>query len=189
VELRPPRRRDSAAWSRLRTRNADWLGPWEATAPPQEAGPRPFTYAQMLRRWRRDARTGTLLPFFLTYESSLAGQLNVAGISYGAMRSAHVGYWVDRGVAGRGVMPTALALAVDHCFGVLRLHRIEVNIRPENRASRRVVEKLGFREEGRRLRMLHIDGAWRDHVSYALTTEDVPGGLMRRWRAGEARSS
>jgi len=92
-------------------------------------------------------------------------------------------------VAGRGRRPTAVARAVDHGFSTAGLHRIEVNVRPENVASRRVVEKLGFRDEGVRPRMLHIDGAWRDHISYALTVEDVPGGLLRRWRAsrvGEA---
>lgn len=98
------------------------------------------------------------------------------------------GYWVDRDVAGRGVTPTALALAVDHCFFTVGLHRIEVNIRPENQASLRVVHKLGFREEGLRERFLHIDGAWRDHLSFALTADDVPGGLMRRWRASRAVS-
>jgi ribosomal-protein-alanine N-acetyltransferase len=75
-----------------------------------------------------------------------------------------------------------MALAVDHAFAS-GLHRIEVNIRPENKASRRVVEKLGFREEAYHPRYLHIDGAWRDHVGYALTTEDVSadGGLLARW--------
>ncbi|WP_040727590.1 GNAT family N-acetyltransferase, partial [Nocardiopsis chromatogenes] len=43
--------------------------------------------------------------------------------------------------------------------------------------------KLGFREEGVRQRQLHIDGAWRDHICYALTVEDVPGGLLSRWRS------
>jgi hypothetical protein len=71
---------------------------------------------------------------------------------------------------------------VDHCFLTLGLHRIEVNIRPENRASLRVVEKLGFRPEGLRRRYLHIDGAWRDHLTFALTVEDVPEGLLPRWR-------
>lgn len=189
VGLRPPRRRDGPAWAAVRARNVDWLRPWEATSPPGSEVPVPTTYARLLRYWRREARAGTMLPFFVTYDGDLAGQLTVAGISYGAFRSAHVGYWVDHAVAGRGVMPTALALAVDHCFGVLRLHRVEVNIRPENRASRRVVEKLGFRDEGVRQRMLHIDGGWRDHVSYALTAEEVPGGLVRRWRAEQTRSS
>lgn len=187
VGLRPPRRRDAAAWSDNRVRNADWLRPWEATTPP-DGFAAPATYRQMLRRWRREARSGLLLPFVITYEGRFAGQCTVASITYGAARSASVGYWVDQAVAGRGVMPTALALVVDHCFDALRLHRIEVNIRPENRASRRVVEKLGFREEGLRARMLHIDGAWRDHVSYALTVEEVPHGLMQRWRDARARS-
>ena len=96
----------------------------------------------------------------------------------GSARSAQIGYWVDKRVAGRGVIPTAVALAVDHCFFTVGLHRLEANIRPENTASRRVVEKLGFREEGIRRRHLHIDGAWRDHICYALTVEDVPGGPL-----------
>ena len=68
----------------------------------------------------------------------------------------------------------------------LKLHRIEANIRPENHASRRVVEKLGFREEGMRRRHLHIDGAWRDHLCYAVTIEDAPGGLLPRWRSARS---
>jgi ribosomal-protein-alanine N-acetyltransferase len=78
-------------------------------------------------------------------------------------------------VAGRTVTPTALALAADHAVGTLGLHRIEVNIRPENTASLAVVRKLGFRTEGLRPHYLHIAGAWRDHLSFALTTEDLAG--------------
>jgi ribosomal-protein-alanine N-acetyltransferase len=124
----------------------------------------------------------------VTYDGELAGQLTVGGITYGSLCSAHIGYWVDSRVAGRGVMPTAVALAVDHCFRVLGLHRIEVNIRPENTASLRVVEKLGFREEGLRRSFLHISGAWRDHRSFALTVEDVPEGLLNRWHASQQRA-
>jgi ribosomal-protein-alanine N-acetyltransferase len=141
----------------------------------------------MVRRLRREARQGRSLPFAVTYEHRFVGQLTVNGITWGSFRSGYVGYWIDQAYAGRGVIPTALALTVDHCFAV-GLHRIEVNIRPENAASRRVVEKLGFRQEGLRSRMLHIDGAWRDHLSYALTAEDVrPEGLLTRWRASRAR--
>ncbi len=61
-----------------------------------------------------------------------------------------------------------------------------MNIRPENTASLRVVEKLGFRDEGLRLRYLHIDGAWRDHRTFALTRDEVPDGLLRRWTASGA---
>ena len=73
-----------------------------------------------------------------------------------------------------------MALAADHCWFALGLHRIEIAIRPENTASLRVVDKLGFRFEGERPRYLHIDGDWRDHRVFALNAEEVPGGLMAR---------
>ena len=99
----------------------------------------------------------------------------------GSFRSCYVGYWVSRAVAGQMVIPTALALAGDHVLGTVGLHRIEVNIRPENTASLAVVRKLGFRYEGRRPHYLHIAGEWRDHLSYALTVEDLAGEtLMER---------
>ena len=91
-----------------------------------------------------------------------------------------MGYWVDRAHAGRGITPTAVALACDHCFTGLGLHRVEIAIRPENAASLRVMEKLGFAEIGLAPRYLHIDGAWRDHRLFALTAEDVPQGVLAR---------
>jgi ribosomal-protein-alanine N-acetyltransferase len=45
-----------------------------------------------------------------------------------------------------------------------------------------VVEKLGFRQEGLHERYLAIDGAYRDHIGYAVTIEDVPEGMVQRWR-------
>ena len=148
----------------------------------------PTSYRQMVRRFAAQARAGEALPWVITYEGRLAGQLSISGITWGSARMGSAGYWVDRDLAGRGVTPTALALAVDHCFFTVGLNRVEVNIRPENQASLRVVRKLGFREEGLRERFLHIDGAWRDHVSFALTADEVPGGLLRRWRASRAVS-
>ncbi|WP_323748065.1 GNAT family N-acetyltransferase [Catenulispora rubra] len=111
----------------------------------------------------------------------LVGQLTVSSITWGSLRSANIGYWVDETVAGRGITPTAVALAVDHCFRAAGMHRIEVCIRPENAASLRVVHKLGFRSEGLRRAYLHIDGGWRDHEAFALTAEEVPDGLLARW--------
>jgi ribosomal-protein-alanine N-acetyltransferase len=185
VELRPLRMRDASAWVESRKRNVEWLRRWEATPP---AGPGVFgtstaVFTGMTRRLRAEARGGRGLPFAVVVDGSFAGQLNVAGIVRGSLESASIGYWVDQRVAGRGVMPTCVALATDHCFDVVGLHRIEVNIRPENEASRRVVEKLGFRLEGTRERFLHISGDWRDHLSYALVREDVPGGLLARWHS------
>lgn len=188
VGLRPLRRRDAAEWRRLRAVNAAWLRPWEATSPvPAEV---PVGYSGMLSFFRSEARHGRMLPFALTYDGRLAGQVTVSGVVLGSLRSASLGYWIDSALAGRGVVPTAVALAVDHCLGPVGLHRVEINIRPENTASLRVVEKLGFRYEGRRHRMIHIDGDWRDHLSFALTKEEVPGGLLARWRsaAGAVRA-
>ena len=135
----------------------------------------------MVRYLRSEARHGRMLPFVVTYDGDLVGQLTVGGVTYGSLCSAHIGYWVDQRVAGRGVMPTAVALAVDHCFTTLRLHRVEINVRPENTASLRVVEKLGFRDEGLRRGYLHIAGAWRDHRLFAITREEAPQGVLRRF--------
>jgi ribosomal-protein-alanine N-acetyltransferase len=105
------------------------------------------------------------------------GQLTVAGITLGSLRSATIGYWIDSQVAGRGLTTMAVAMACDHCFRALRLHRIEIVIRPENAASLRVVEKLGFRHEGFRPAYLHIDGAWRDHEVFALNADEAPPSM------------
>jgi ribosomal-protein-alanine N-acetyltransferase len=184
VCLRPVRVRDASAWREARVRNAAWLRPWEPTNPEtplyrSSIGP----YVGMARTMRREARQGLALPWVVTYGGRFVGQLTVGGMVWGSARTGQVGYWIDQAAAGRGVIPTALAMAIDHCFFVVGLHRVEASIRPENQASRRVVEKLGFREEGLRRRYLHIDGAWRDHLCYALTVEDARGGLLTRWRS------
>ncbi|MGL4173812.1 MAG: GNAT family N-acetyltransferase [Actinomycetota bacterium] len=181
VGLRPLRVRDASTWRQLRWAHADWLRPWDATAPePAEPGQ---GFAALVRSQTRDARAGRGLPFSLTYEGTMIGQLSVSGITWGSMRSAHVGYWISRDFAGRGITPTAVALAVDHCLFTAGLHRLEVNIRPENTASLRVVQKLGFRDEGLRERFLHIDGQWRDHRTFAITREDLPAeGMLVQWR-------
>lgn len=185
VRLRPLKRRDGDAWMVLRARNVGWLEPWDATSPDPPRGPRP-TFGQFVRALAAQARDGSALPFAIEHRRELVGQLTVSSIQYGSLRSAAIGYWVSQHVAGRGITPTAVALATDHCFGVLDLHRVEVNIRPENGPSLRVVEKLGFRDEGLRERYLHIQGRWCDHRTFALTTEDVPEGLVTRWHRRRA---
>ena len=181
VGLRPLRYRDGRRWRELRAANAAWLAPWEATSPDPQSPP--LRFRQLVRTLNTEARAGRALPFAITYDGAMVGQLSVAGIGWGSLRSAHVGYWVAQQVAGRAITPTAVALVTDHCLFILGLHRIEVNIRPENVASLRVVAKLGFRDEGLRRRYLHIDGAWRDHRTFALTRDELPGGLMTRYRS------
>lgn len=177
--LDPLRRRDRAEWAEVRSRNRSWLGPWDATSPDQEQPV--ISFAGLVRHYRREAKAGRMLPFTLRIEGRIVGQMVLFGISYGSLLSASAGYWVDESVAGRGIAPVALALAGDHALGTLGLHRIEVNIRPENANSLAVVRKLAFRDEGVRASYLHIDGAWRDHRTFALTTEDLGGySLLER---------
>jgi ribosomal-protein-alanine N-acetyltransferase len=163
--------------------NEAWLTPWEPSAAlPWAERHTPAAYRAMRRAAARRARGGMSLPFTLYYEGRLAGQVTVDNIVRGALRSGHLGYWVDAAVAGRGVASLAVALVCDHAFGPVGLHRLQADIRPENRPSRRLVERLGFRQEGLFRSYLDIDGAWRDHLAYSLLAEDAAGGVLSRWR-------
>jgi ribosomal-protein-alanine N-acetyltransferase len=185
--LRPIRYRDKKEWTEVRGRNSEWLAPWEASNPAPGGGLP--DYRQMVRSLKIQAAQSTALPFLITERRPgasapvIVGQLTVSSIVWGSAMMATLGYWVDQARAGHGIAPTAVAMATDHCFQVLGLHRMEINIRPENAPSLRVVEKLGFRDEGYRPRFLHINGEWADHRTFALTSEEVPEGLLSRWLA------
>ena len=184
VSLRPVRVSDARMWREIRVRNAPWLRPWEPTNPEtplyrSSLGP----YIAMVRAMRREARQGQAVPWVVTYGGEFVGQLTVGSITWGSARSGQVGYWIDEAYAGRGIITRAVAMAIDHSFGPVGLHRIEIAIRPENSNSLRVVEKLEIREIGYAPLYLHIDGAWRDHRLYAVTKEEVPHGVLSRLRA------
>lgn len=179
VTLRPPRLRDGRAWSEVRMRNEMWLTKWEPSSPHSWSERHAVSaWPPLLSALRKAGRAGTMLPFVVTYGGRFVGQMNVSNVVHGVLQSCTVGYWIDRAAAGRGITPTALALVIDHCFTTVGLHRVEVDIRPENSASLRVVEKLGLRREAYLERYLDIDGAWRDHVSFAITSEELPGQTM-----------
>jgi ribosomal-protein-alanine N-acetyltransferase len=184
--LRPIRYRDRKEWTDVRSRNSEWLARWEASNPVPGGGLP--DYRHMVRSLKAQAAQATALPFLITErtpgfrEPVIVGQLTVSSIVWGSAMMATLGYWVDKDRAGRGIAPTAVALVTDYCFQTLGLHRMEINIRPENGPSLRVVEKLGFRDEGYRPRFLHINGEWADHRSFALTSEEVPEGLLARWQ-------
>lgn len=188
ITLRLIRQRDAPAWREVRRRNRDWLQPWEASLPPEASliTEVPATFGEMVRRMRRDARAGRAIPWAIIVDGQFAGQITVGGITYGSLRSAYIGYWIDKEFAGRGIMPAAVAMACDFCLDVMRLHRIEINIRPENTASLRVVEKIGLRKEGERPKFLHIDGEWRDHVTYVVMSGEFPDGVLHHLRTRHA---
>jgi ribosomal-protein-alanine N-acetyltransferase len=182
VTLRPLVSSDADDWRRARQRNAAWLVPWDATVPPGGEA-RPASFKSLVRRLSKQARQGATYPFAIEVDRRFAGQVTVNNIVRGSAMFASVGYWLDREYAGRGVMPRAVAMVIDHCFTTAGLHRIEIAIRPENSNSLRVVEKLELREVGYAPRYLHIDGAWRDHRLYAVTREEVPEGMLSRLKA------
>jgi ribosomal-protein-alanine N-acetyltransferase len=182
IVIRPIRVRDARALERELMENRGWLRKWEATNP---HGPMSFDTRASIRSLQSNARAGYGLPFLIEYDGEIAGQLNVSSISYGSVSSASIGYWVSERFAGKSITPTAVALASDYAFFQVGLHRIEICIRPENAPSLRVVEKLGYRYEGLRRRFIHINGDWRDHFCFALVAEELPAGVLRRWRDGQ----
>ncbi len=178
VTIRAIRVRDARRLERELLDNRRWLRQWEATNP---HGAMNFDVRASIRSLLVNARAGLGLPFVIEYDGELAGQLNVSSIAWGSVSSATIGYWVAERFAGKSLTPTAVALATDYCFFQLGLHRMEICIRPENEPSLRVVEKLGFRYEGLRRRYIHINGDWRDHFCFALTVDELPVGVLRRW--------
>lgn len=193
--LRPLRRGDQNRWAQVRQTNRAWLARWDATAPP-EMWPVQSSFSDMLGSLRQQARQGRSLPWVLAWDDGwpnrpsrwpeLIGQVSVNGITWGSSRSAYIGYWIDQGWAGRGLMPLAVALASDYCFHTLRLHRLEIDILPENRPSHRVVEKLGYASDGQRRSLLHINGVWREHDAFVMTSDEAPASLVERVLNGRA---
>jgi len=112
-----------------------------------------------------------MMQFVVLHGTALVGQVNLGPIHWGPVRSADLGYWIDRQRAGRGIMPTAVALVARYAFDS-GLHRVHAAIAPDNHASIRVAEKLGMHREALYRKYLEIDGAWRDHLGYALTADD-----------------
>lgn len=182
VRVRLVRKRDASALQELILGNRAWLRPWEATNP---HGPNSFDIKAMIRGLLRQAIDMSGLPLVIEFRGQIVGQLNVANILYGSVSSANIGYWISPDAAGNNVTPIAVALVTDYLFNELGLHRVQIDIRPENGPSLRVVEKLGFRYEGKKTAYIHINGEWRDHYSFALTAAEAEGGLLNRFVAGQ----
>lgn len=179
ITLRGLRRADREAWERVRRTNRDWLSPWESSVPGvvDEA----TSFHRMRRGFDRAARQGRVVPFVIEADGQLVGQMHLFEIAWAWRRNAAAGYWLAREATGRGIATWALAMLIDHGLTVTGLHRVEVNIRPENVTSLAVVRRLGLREEGLHPRLIHVDGAWRDHLQFAVTAEELPpGGLVGR---------
>ncbi|MGV0837396.1 GNAT family N-acetyltransferase [Mycolicibacterium thermoresistibile] len=188
IGLRPIRLRDAVQWSRIRIADRAHLEPWEpATGMEWDVRHAVSSWPSICSGLKAEARKGRMLPYVIELDRQFVGQLTIGNVTHGALRSAWIGYWVASAVNGGGVATGAVALGLDHCFGRVGLHRVEATVRPENAASRAVLAKVGFREEGLLRRYLDVDGAWRDHLLVAITIEELHGTataeLVRQGRA------
>jgi ribosomal-protein-alanine N-acetyltransferase len=174
VLLRPLTVSDFASWREVRRVNADWLTVWEPARIPGQPDvvedPEAFSVRCSARQ--RERQLGTGFGFGVFVDGLFVGEVNISSVQRGPFQSAYVGYWIDERVAGNSYMPEAVVVACRHAFEDLHLHRLQIAIIPRNRASNRVVEKLGLRFEGTALRYLEINGVWEDHHRYAITAED-----------------
>jgi ribosomal-protein-alanine N-acetyltransferase len=123
-----------------------------------------------LKRFSSDRRYG----FLVIHRDSgdVVGVININDIIRGAFQSASLGYYAFVPYAGQGLMREGMLLVLKYAFGYLKLHRVEANIQPGNRASVALVRKCGFVREGFSRRMLKLQGRWRDHQRWALLAED-----------------
>jgi ribosomal-protein-alanine N-acetyltransferase len=174
VVLRPPVTADYEAWSQLRNDSRAFLKPWEPTWAPDELTKEAFR--RRLRRYAQASRDGTGHVFFV-YErktGALVGGCQLSNIRQGVAQSAAtLGYWMGERYAGKGMMSDAVAALTKYCLTRLGLHRIEAACLPDNVASRRVLAKAGFVEEGAARKYLKINGQWRDHLLFAIIEDDL----------------
>ena len=164
---------DYPAWYEVRNRCRDWLVPWEprpngAPLAPEDAA----SFATRCVMRERERQLGTGFGFGIFLEGRFSGEITLSSIQRGPFQNGSIGYWIDKDVAGKGLVPEAVVVVLQFAFETLRLHRVEVAIIPRNAASRRVADKLELRNEGVALGFLEINGEWEDHVRYAMTSEE-----------------
>jgi len=183
VYLRPAVAGDHEAWRRLRQASRAFLTPWEPTWPLDDLT-RPSFQRRVLRQDRERAEDESYsFLIFRTKDDALLGGVTLGNIRRGVAQCATLGYWMGEEHAGQGYMGKAVRAALRHAFLEMGLHRIEAACAPDNERSRRLLERLGFQREGFARAYLLIDGAWQDHLLFAMLERD----FMRE--EGSAESS
>ena len=177
VLLRPLVVTDYEPWREVRVRARDWLLKWEPRPLPGQPDAtedrRVFAARCGARERERQLGSGYGFGIFVgDRRDRFAGEINLSSVQRGPYQNAYVGYWIDEAVAGHSFTPEAFVVLCRFAFEELGLHRLQASIIPRNANSRRVVEKLGIRQEGVAERYLEINGVWEDHVRYAITSED-----------------
>ena len=172
--LRLPAHEDLTPWVNLRRESRGFLTPWEPVWANDHLSKKSFTNRVY---WAaRASRGGTALPLFLLRRDGvLLGAITLDNIRRGPAQSGTIGYWIGAPFARQGYMREAIQAVVHHAFTVLDLSRMEAGCLPENDASRRLLEKCGYKYEGVAQSYLQINGRWRNHVLYANLRHDRRG--------------
>lgn len=164
VKLVEPRRGDRAAWCELvRTSRRFFVGRVSTAASGS-------AFAALLARAGDTAGVYRLI--WRRADSVLLGAINLSEIVRGKFQSGYLGYYIGAAHTEQGYMTEALQLMLGIAFRRLRLHRVEANVQPHNRASIRLIQRAGFQREGYSPRYLKIGGRWRDHERWALLADD-----------------
>lgn len=168
ASIREPRPGDADAYATAVLRSADHLSPWNPVDPDG--------FHELLRRQGPSLRTFLIIN---DEDGGIVGKVNVANIVRARFRNGVLGYDSYLPYAGTGRMTEGLRQVVDRCFTSypdgLGLHRLEINVQPDNGRSLAMAKRLGFRHEGFSPRMLYLNDDWRDHERFALTAEEWPG--------------
>ena len=175
VLLGTPRATDYAAWSELRGQSRDYLQPWEPAWPEDDLGR--AAYRRRLAIYERERELGNAWPFFIfDRDDRLIGGITLSNVRRGVAETGTVGYWIGRPHAGKGLATAAVSVLRRYAFIDLKLHRLEAACVPHNHASRRVLEKSGFRLEGQARAYLKINGVWADHLLFGLLSQEADAG-------------
>lgn len=173
VYLRYPRVADFPAWTQLRGESRMFLAPWEPAWAIDELSKGAFR--RRLKRYQREARQDSAYAFFVfrADDHALVGGCTLSNVRRGVTQCCALGYWVGERFARQGYMSGAVRALIPFIFQTLGLHRIEAACLPSNGASRSLLAKAGFREEGLARRYLQINGDWQDHLLFALLADDA----------------
>lgn len=121
----------------------------------------------------RQFLSGTTIDMGIFKENKLIGKVKISNIVSGIFKNGIIGYSIDKDQQGNGYMKEAVKMALEYAFKELRLHRIEASALVENTRSRNVLISCGFKELGLNEEYLFIDGKWRDHVTYYITSNQI----------------
>ncbi|MDA9558864.1 GNAT family N-acetyltransferase [Alphaproteobacteria bacterium] len=173
IFLRPPKRRDALKWQKLRMASKSFLVPWEPAWDASSCSRRAFIRYFKNSNYLANMDRAYSFLIFNIEDKSLLGGVNVGNVRRGVSQSASLGYWIGKQYSKKGYMKEALDILIPSLFLDLQLNRIEAATLENNLASKNLLNKIGFKKEGKLRKYLKINGEWQDHVLYSLLEYDI----------------